>query len=88
MSTQSNASGPTPFIESNALLAMQAGDLEEVRRLIADMLPGERAELAAAAMNLADLCNPDACGACSGEPVEIQYRWHVICSPDRRDGAR
>lgn len=76
--------GPTPFIESNALLAIQEGDLAEVRRLVAELLPNERRLLAAAATNLADLCNSDYCDACSGKPEEIQVRWHRICSPQRR----
>lgn len=76
---------PTPYIESNAILAMQAGDVEEVRRLVADLLPNERRALAEAAENLAELCNPDRCGVCSGEPEEIQVRWHWACSPRRRD---
>lgn len=47
---------PTPFAESNALLAMQAGDTEGAARIVRDMLPGERARLARAAKDLAEMC--------------------------------
>lgn len=73
----------TPFIEANAILAMQAGDLEEVRRLVSELLPGERRELAAAAANLAELCWPESCDACAGLPLGVQSRWHWVCSPRR-----
>lgn len=73
----------TPFIEANAILAMQQGDLEEVRRLVQELLPGERRELAAAATNLADLCNPEYCDVCAGLPVGAWLRYHWACSPRR-----
>jgi len=51
------ADQPTNFIESNALLAVQAGDVDEARRLVRDeLLPGERAELARACDILRRLC--------------------------------
>lgn len=48
--------GPTNFIESNALLAVQADDVDEARRLVRDMLPGERRLLANACDVLRRLC--------------------------------
>jgi hypothetical protein len=47
--------GPTQFTESNALLAVIEDDLDEARRIIATMLPGERRRLAEHAHKLADL---------------------------------
>lgn len=51
----------TPFLEANAILAMQEGDLAEVRRIVAELLPGERRMLAQAAASLAELCTPETC---------------------------
>lgn len=45
----------TPFTESNALLAVIEGDLDEARRIIATMLPGERRQLISQANTLAEL---------------------------------
>ncbi|MBM9467285.1 dATP/dGTP pyrophosphohydrolase domain-containing protein [Nakamurella leprariae] len=47
---------PTNFVEANALLAAQAEDYDEARRIIGAMLPGERSELAHAARYVAALC--------------------------------
>lgn len=46
----------TPYTESNALLAVVRDDLDEARRIIATMLPGERRQLTNQAHKLADLC--------------------------------
>lgn len=46
----------TQFTESEALLAVQEKDNEYARELISGMLPGERFNLAAAAYDLAILC--------------------------------
>lgn len=35
----------TLYVETEALLAAQEGDLAEVQRLVQEMLPGERREL-------------------------------------------
>lgn len=48
--------GPTPFIEANALLAMQEGDRGEAYRLVTQLLPAERAGLAEACDRLARQC--------------------------------
>ena len=77
----------TPFIESNAILAMQSGDLEEVRRLVSELLPGERRELANAATNLADLCRPEGCDVCMRLPEVVWTRYHWACSPRRSENA-
>lgn len=45
----------TPFAETEALLAVQQDDWDEARRIIADMLPGERESLGRAACNLHDI---------------------------------
>jgi hypothetical protein len=44
------------YTETTILLAVIVGDYDEAKRLIADMLPGERRELIAQAHKLADLC--------------------------------
>lgn len=46
----------TPFVESEALLALQCEDFAHAYRLISQMLPQERYELAVAAERLADAC--------------------------------
>lgn len=46
----------TNYTETEALLAVQSEDEDEARRIIDDMLPGERRRLAAAASRLASLC--------------------------------
>lgn len=46
-------SPPTRFSESNALLAIQAGERIEARRILSGMLPHELRQLAEAARNLA-----------------------------------
>lgn len=58
----------TPFTESNALLAVIRDDLDEARRIIATMLPGERRALVRQAYQLADLINEhdDIVAAASG----------------------
>lgn len=73
----------TPFLEANAILAMQEGDLAEVRRIISELLPSERRTLAAAAANLAELCSPETCDVCSGVPLALQFRYHWVCSSRR-----
>ena len=73
----------TPFLEANAILAMQEGDLAEVRRIVGELLPGERLTLAAAAANLSELCSPETCDVCAGVPVGAQIRYHWVCSPCR-----
>jgi hypothetical protein len=45
----------TPFTEANALLAVIRDDIEEARRIIATMLPGERRQLSDQAWKLAEL---------------------------------
>lgn len=49
--TYSNAS---PFVEAQAILAAQEADTAELDRLVREMLPGERAKLAVAALRLLD----------------------------------
>jgi hypothetical protein len=44
------------YTETNILLAVIVGDYDEAKRLIADMLPGERRQLILQAHKLADLC--------------------------------
>lgn len=44
------------YTETTILLAVIVGDYDEAKRLIAEMLPGERRELIAQAHKLADLC--------------------------------
>jgi hypothetical protein len=46
----------TPFTESEALLAVVRGDLNEARRIITTMLPGERRRLVIRARMLVRLC--------------------------------
>ncbi|WP_188187549.1 hypothetical protein [Nonomuraea sp. SYSU D8015] len=43
-----SSAGPnyTPYLEANAILAAQENDREEVRRILREMLPGERERLA------------------------------------------
>ena len=48
---------PTPFIEANALLALQRDDHEEAVRQVEQLLPGERAGLAHSCSNLANICH-------------------------------
>lgn len=45
----------TNFRETEALLAVQQGDMEEARRIVGEMLPNEQRELGLAAANLSDL---------------------------------
>jgi soluble cytochrome b562 len=49
-------SGPTPFLETNALLAAQEGQLDEAWRLVQEMYPNERRRLAEACDELSALC--------------------------------
>jgi hypothetical protein len=49
----------TKFVESEAILAAQAGDVAEVQRLAATMLPGELRELATACDRLLAEIRPD-----------------------------
>ena len=68
--------GPTPFTESNALLAVAEGDLDEARRLIVTMLPVERRRLIEAAHKLADLLQE------SDRVTEVldgPCRWRSLC---------
>lgn len=46
---------PTKFLESNALLYAQAGDIEAARESVKNMLPGERQKLLDAMDVLADI---------------------------------
>lgn len=46
----------TPFVEANALLALQGGSRTDVHQLLADMYPHELRKLADAAYELADMC--------------------------------
>lgn len=71
----------TAFLESEALLAVLAGDLTAARAIITGLLPGERSTLAEAASGLAELCDPKRCDACSG--AITQTRFHGVCSPWR-----
>lgn len=43
---------PTPFVEANAILAAQEEDYEQVREIIAALLPGELRQLRAACRSL------------------------------------
>jgi hypothetical protein len=73
----------TPFIEANAILAMQQGDLSTARACVASLLPNERKQLAAAATNLAEFCFPETCDICSDVPLCAQIHYHWVCSPRR-----
>lgn len=44
---------PTPYLEANALLALQAGEHDEAWRALGEMLPGELRVLAEASRGLA-----------------------------------
>lgn len=46
----------TPYIEANALLAMQQGDWDGVREMLKGLLPGELSTLDRACECLADEC--------------------------------
>jgi signal transduction histidine kinase len=45
----------TGFTQTEALLAVLQGDMEEARRIVGELLPHERRELGLAAADLADL---------------------------------
>lgn len=45
----------TKFVESEAILAAQEGDVASVQRIVEDMLPGERANLRTACERLIDI---------------------------------
>jgi hypothetical protein len=47
----------TKFAETEALIAAQMGDKDQLRELVEDMLPSERADLHRACMVLADEIN-------------------------------
>jgi hypothetical protein len=47
-------SNVSPFVEAQAIIAAQEGDIAELDRLVAGMLPGERVELAVASFRLLD----------------------------------
>ena len=44
----------TTYVESEAILAAQAEDHDEVERIVAEMLPGERRALSAACYRVLD----------------------------------
>lgn len=80
----------TRFVESEVILAVQQGDVEYARELIAGMLPGERNELAAAAANLEQMlhlnsCQPGLRSYTATRPIPLliqpteEFRWLGNC---------
>lgn len=47
-------SNVSPFVEAQAVIAAQEGDIAELDRLVGEMLPGERSALAVACFRLLD----------------------------------
>lgn len=80
----------TPYVETEALLAMMRGDRDEALRLVDEMLPNERASLSAAACALATFADSrNRCPGCDRfvpltEAITVgllgpRELWHRSC---------